>query len=62
MNTEVKTNEPISEGEVSTTSLEVAHSNSAREKHLEGLAEDEKKVIRLMANIFVKGILGMSEK
>lgn len=62
MNTEVKTNELIIENEVSGTSLEVAHSNSVREKHLEGLSEDEKKIIRLMANIFVKGILSMSEK
>lgn len=62
MSTEAKTNELISEKEVPGTSLEVAHSNSVREKHLEGLSEDEKKMIRLMANIFVKAVLNMSEK
>ncbi|MGE0566417.1 MAG: hypothetical protein AB7O73_00595 [Bacteroidia bacterium] len=43
-------------------SLEVAYSGPVRDKHLEGLSEEQKKIIRLMADIFVKSVLKRTEK
>ena len=62
MSKEIESNKLMTEQTASDTSLEIVHSNSPHEKHLEGFSEDEKKVIRLVANIFVKAILNMSEK
>ncbi|MFY9308498.1 MAG: hypothetical protein WAQ28_05535 [Bacteroidia bacterium] len=61
MSTEVK----VGQHETSkdkTVPLEVAHSNPSKDKHLEGFSEDQKKVIRMMADIFVKNILNLSNK
>lgn len=43
-------------------SLEIAHSGPVRDKHLQGLSEEQKKIIRLMADIFVKSVLKRTEK
>lgn len=60
MSTEVKVEQPTATEE--PIPLEIAHSNPSKDKHLEGFAEDEKKIIRMMADIFVKNILKLSNK
>ena len=62
MSSEIKVNELIVEKNVSPSSLEVTFSRSVQEKHLEGLSQDQKEMIKLMANIFVKAVLNISEK
>lgn len=62
MSKEIESNKLLAEQEASDASLEVVHSNSSRERHLEGFSENEKKIIRLMARIFVKSILNLSNK
>jgi len=62
MSKEIEPNKLMAEQQASDASLEIVHSNSSREKHLEGLSEDEKKIIRLMATIFVKSVLNLSNK
>ena len=62
MSREVKVKELIVETNVSPASLEVTFSRSVKERHLEGLSEDQKEMVKLMANIFVKAVLNMSEK
>lgn len=62
MSREIKVNKLIVEKNVSPVSLEVTFSRSVKERHLEGFSEDQKEMIRLMANIFVKAVLNISEK
>jgi len=57
-----KLNTLIVEKEETSTPLEVTHSSSGRDRHLEGLSEDQKRIIRLMANIFVQSVLNLSKK
>lgn len=45
-----------------SSTLEVAYSGPVRDRHLEGLSEEQKKIIRLMADIFVKSVLKRTEK
>ncbi len=61
MNEVVSINKYIAEKDESPP-LEVTHSASGREKHLEGLSEDQKKTIRLIANIFVQSVLNIFKK
>lgn len=60
MSVKEEANIPVDEKE-HPVPLEVAHSNSKRDKHLEGFSEEEKKMIRLVADIFVKSVLRDSE-
>ena len=60
MSTEVKVEKPIATEE--PIPLEVTHSNPPKDKHLEGFSEDQKKIIRMMADIFVKNTLKLSNK
>ena len=62
MSREIKVNELIVEKNAPPASLEVTFSRSVQERHLEGLSEDQKEMIKLMANIFVKAVLNISEK
>ena len=62
MNAETDINKPMLEKEEAASPLSVAHSGSVREKHLEGFSEEQKKMIRTIADIFVKNILKLSTK
>jgi hypothetical protein len=41
------------------THLQVIHHDDGQNSHLQGFSEDEKKMIRLMASIFVKTVLNL---
>ena len=54
--------EDLESSETHFTGERLSTKNNSRDAHLEGLSEDDKKLIKLMAKIFVNFVLSESEK